>query len=55
MLVTVALHGGGAAKVSGWYEEAWILYSMLDLLAGLASSMTLEPPGPPGMGSSSVY
>lgn len=46
----VALHGGGASKVSSLYEEAWTLYSMLELLAGLATAIKLEPPGSAGHG-----
>jgi hypothetical protein len=46
----VALHGGGAAKVSDIYENAWTLYSMLDLLAGRAAAIKLEPPGSAGHG-----
>ncbi len=44
------LHGGGAAKVSGAYEEEWNLFCMLDVLAGLANSMLIEVPGPAGVG-----
>lgn len=46
----VALHGGGAAKVSGDYEALWTLYSMLDLLAGTARAIHLEAPGAAGRG-----
>lgn len=46
----VALHGGGAAKVGEQYEALWTLYSMLDLLAGTARAMRLEPPGSAGHG-----
>jgi hypothetical protein len=46
----VALHGGGAAKVSGYYEEAWTFFALLDMLAGLASAIQLEPPGAAGVG-----
>ena len=49
-MTLVALHGGGAAKVSDIYEEAWTLYSMLDLLAGIATAIKLEPPGTAGHG-----
>jgi hypothetical protein len=44
------LHGGGAAKVSGAYEEEWNLFCILDVLAGLANSMLVEVPGPAGVG-----
>jgi len=46
----VALHGGGAAKVSNWFEEAWTLYTVVDMLAGFATAMTLEPPGTANQG-----
>jgi hypothetical protein len=49
-LTLVALHGGGAAKVSDIYEDAWTLYCMLELLAGRASAIKLEPPGSAGHG-----
>lgn len=49
-MALVALHGGGAAKVSDIYENAWTLYSMLDLLAGRAAAIKLEPPGSAGHG-----
>jgi hypothetical protein len=49
-VVLVALHAGGAAKVSEIYENAWTLYSMLELLAGRASAIKLEPPGSAGHG-----
>jgi hypothetical protein len=44
------MHGGGAAKVSGAYEAEWNLFCMLDVLAGLASSMLIEVPGSAGVG-----
>jgi len=46
----VIFHGGGAAKVSGSFENEWNLFCMLDVLAGLAGSMLIEVPGPPGVG-----
>ncbi|MFD0782715.1 hypothetical protein ACFQZ8_02065 [Micromonospora azadirachtae] len=46
----VALHGGGASKVSGYYEDHWTMYVLIDLLIGLAESITLEPPGTAGVG-----
>jgi hypothetical protein len=46
----VALHGGGASKVSDIYEDIWTLYAMLDLLAGRATAIKLEPPGSAGHG-----
>lgn len=49
-MALVALHGGGASKVSGIYEDVWTLYCMLDLLAGRASAIRLEPPGSAGHG-----
>lgn len=49
-MTLVALHGGGAAKVSDEYEDLWTLYSMLDLLAGRARAIKLEPPGSAGHG-----
>jgi hypothetical protein len=49
-LALVALHGGGASKVSGIYEDIWTLYCMLELLAGRASAIKLEPPGSAGHG-----
>ena len=50
MTSKVALHGGGASKVSGYYEDHWTLYVLIDLLIGLAESITLEPPGTAGVG-----
>jgi len=46
----VALHGGGAAKVSGDFEEDWTLLMMLDMVSGHADRITLEPPGTAGWG-----
>ncbi|RUL90336.1 AAA family ATPase [Verrucosispora sp. FIM060022] len=46
----VALRGGGASKVSGIYEDHWTIYMLIDLLIGLAESITLEPPGTAGVG-----
>ncbi|GAA0925086.1 AAA family ATPase [Virgisporangium aurantiacum] len=46
----VALHGGGASKVSGIYEDHWTMYVLIDLLIGQAESITLEPPGTAGVG-----
>lgn len=46
----VALHGGGAAKVSGDFEEDWTLLTMLDMLSGHADRIRLEIPGQAGWG-----
>ena len=46
----VALHGGGAAKVSGFYESHWTAFTLIDILIGRAISITLEPPGTAGYG-----
>ena len=41
----VVLHGGGAAEVNDWYEEEWTFFSLLDLLAGLATAIHLGAEG----------
>jgi hypothetical protein len=46
----VPLHGGGASKVSGDFEEDWTLFMMLDLVSGQAEHITIEVPGTPGWG-----
>src|SRR4051812_24399547 len=44
----VALPGGGAAKIGDWFEEAWSIRVMLEMLAGLGTDFCLEPPGAVG-------
>ena len=50
MSVVVALHGGGAAKVSNRYEEQWTFLCLLDIVADTATAIQLEPPGTAGVG-----
>ena len=44
------MRGGGGAKVSEAYEDAWNQFTLLDLVVGLAHKMQPEPPGTAGYG-----